>query len=139
MTSPILVTGGTGTLGEHVVPLLREAGHDVRVLSRHGRESGDGVEYVTADLLKGEGIDAAMAGVETCTSRAVPRATTRRPATSYGPRPAPEYGTWSTFRSPARTRSRWATSGPSWAPSGPSPTPVCRGRHCGPRSSTTCS
>ncbi|MEV2229047.1 NAD(P)H-binding protein [Streptomyces phaeochromogenes] len=67
MTTPILVTGGTGTLGSHVVPLLREAGHDVRVLSRHGRASGDGVEYVTADLLKGEGegIEAALAGVET--------------------------------------------------------------------------
>ena len=65
MTTPILVTGGTGTLGSHVVPLLREAGHDVRVLSRHGRAPGDGVEYVTADLLKGKGIEAALAGIET--------------------------------------------------------------------------
>ncbi|MCR3751096.1 SDR family oxidoreductase [Lentzea californiensis] len=32
----ILVTGGTGTLGRHVVPLLREARADVVVLSRHG-------------------------------------------------------------------------------------------------------
>ena len=65
MTSPILVTGGTGTLGSHVVPGLREAGHEVRVLSRHGHESRDGVEYVTGDLLKGEGVEAAVAGVET--------------------------------------------------------------------------
>ena len=65
MTSPILVTGGTGTLGSQVVPRLREAGHEVRVLSRHGHESGDGVEYVTGDLLKGEGIEPAVAGVET--------------------------------------------------------------------------
>lgn len=64
MTSPILVTGGTGTLGRHVVPLLREAGRDVRVLSRHARPSGDGVEYVTADLLKDEGIESAVDGVE---------------------------------------------------------------------------
>jgi uncharacterized protein YbjT (DUF2867 family) len=34
MTSRILVTGGTGTLGRHVVPRLRDAGCDVRVLSR---------------------------------------------------------------------------------------------------------
>nr|WP_145797479.1 NAD(P)H-binding protein [Kitasatospora atroaurantiaca] len=63
-TSPILVTGGTGTLGGHVVPLLRAAGREVRVLSRHRRESGDGIEYVAGDLLKGEGIEAAVDGVE---------------------------------------------------------------------------
>lgn len=65
MTSTILVTGGTGTLGGHVVPLLRAAGRDVRVLSRHSRESRDGVEYVICDLLKDEGIEAAVDGVET--------------------------------------------------------------------------
>ncbi|MFD7234758.1 SDR family oxidoreductase [Streptomyces syringium] len=64
MTSSILVTGGTGTLGGHVVPLLRDAGHPVRVLSRHGREPENGVEYVTGDLLKDEGIEAAVEGAE---------------------------------------------------------------------------
>ncbi|MFJ4782924.1 SDR family oxidoreductase [Streptomyces sp. NPDC088794] len=64
-TSPILVTGGTGTLGRHVVPLLRSAGHEVRVLTRHGRPPADGVEYVTGDLLKGEGVAAALDGTET--------------------------------------------------------------------------
>ncbi|WP_370423128.1 SDR family oxidoreductase [Streptomyces sp. QH1-20] len=64
MTSSILVTGGTGTLGGHVVPLLRDAGRTVRVLSRHGREPEDGVEYVTGDLLKDEGIEAAVEGAE---------------------------------------------------------------------------
>ena len=44
---------------------MREAGHEVRVLSRHRHESGDGVEYVTGDLLKGEGVEPAVAGVET--------------------------------------------------------------------------
>ncbi len=65
MTSPILVTGGTGTLGSHVVPLLRAAGHDVRTLSRHHREPGNGIEHFAADLLTGEGIEPALAGVET--------------------------------------------------------------------------
>jgi uncharacterized protein YbjT (DUF2867 family) len=64
MTSPILVTGGTGTLGRLVVPRLREAGRDVRVLSRHSHESCDGIEYVTGDLLKGEGIEPAVDGAE---------------------------------------------------------------------------
>ena len=62
MTSRILVTGGTGTLGRQVVPRLREAGCDVRVLSRRTREAADGIEYVTGDLLKDEGTQAAVDG-----------------------------------------------------------------------------
>jgi uncharacterized protein YbjT (DUF2867 family) len=59
--SPILVTGGTGTLGRLVVPRLREAGCTVRVLSRQTRAAAEGVEVVTGDLATGEGIDAAVA------------------------------------------------------------------------------
>jgi uncharacterized protein YbjT (DUF2867 family) len=64
MSSPILVTGGTGTLGRLVVPRLREAGRDLRVLSRHGHEDTEGIEHVTGDLATGEGIDAAVEGVQ---------------------------------------------------------------------------
>ena len=63
--NPILVTGGTGRLGRQVVPRLRDAGCDVRVLSRHCRDAADGVEYVTGDLAKGEEIEAAVAGIKT--------------------------------------------------------------------------
>jgi uncharacterized protein YbjT (DUF2867 family) len=63
-TAPILFAGGTGTLGRHVVSRLRDAGRDIRVLSRHGQASGDGIEYVTGDLATGEGIEAAVAGAE---------------------------------------------------------------------------
>jgi uncharacterized protein YbjT (DUF2867 family) len=63
--APILVTGGTGTLGRQVVPRLRAAGRDVRLLSRHPRDGGDGIEYVTGDLATGEGIQAAVEGIET--------------------------------------------------------------------------
>jgi uncharacterized protein YbjT (DUF2867 family) len=59
-----LVTGGTGTLGRLVVPLLRDAGRKVRVLSRRSREPGEGVEFVTGDLATGEGIEAAVEGAE---------------------------------------------------------------------------
>jgi uncharacterized protein YbjT (DUF2867 family) len=62
MPSLILVTGGTGTLGRRVVPRLLAAGHHVRVLSRRPHEAADGAEYVTGDLLKDEGIGAAVAG-----------------------------------------------------------------------------
>jgi len=65
MTSRVLVTGGTGTLGRQVVPRLREAGCDVRVLSRRAREAADGIEYMTGDLATGEGIQAAVDGAET--------------------------------------------------------------------------
>ncbi len=65
MTSPILVTGGTGTLGRQVVSQLRDAGCNVRVLSRRTHEAADGIEYVVGDVDTGEGIEAAVAGVET--------------------------------------------------------------------------
>lgn len=65
MTSPILVTGGTGTLGRHVVRHLRGAGREVRVLSRHGGEPEPGIQPVTADLVTGDGVDEAVRGVET--------------------------------------------------------------------------
>ena len=56
MTNPILVTGGTGTLGRLVVPRLRDAGFRVRVLSRHGGPPEEWVEHVTGDLDTGVGI-----------------------------------------------------------------------------------
>jgi uncharacterized protein YbjT (DUF2867 family) len=62
-TSPILVTGGTGTLGRQVIPRLRDAGRKVRVLSRSSREN-NGIEFVTGDLATGEGVEAAVQGAE---------------------------------------------------------------------------
>jgi uncharacterized protein YbjT (DUF2867 family) len=57
---PILVTGGTGTLGQQVVARLRDAGRDVRIMSRR---TGDGL--VTADLASGQGLPAAIQGAGT--------------------------------------------------------------------------
>lgn len=67
MSEKILVTGGTGTLGSRFVPLLRAAGPQVRVLTRHARPGADGVEYVACDLLSGDeaAVDAALDGVGT--------------------------------------------------------------------------
>ena len=64
MSEIVLVTGGTGTLGRLIVPRLRDAGCTVRVLSRHSHEAGDGIEYVAGDLDTGEGVAAAVEGVE---------------------------------------------------------------------------
>lgn len=52
----VLVTGGTGTLGRPTVARLREAGHDVALLSRR-----PGPGAVTGDLVTGEGLAAALA------------------------------------------------------------------------------
>lgn len=66
MTPPILITGGTGTLGRLVTPLLRDAGATVRVLSRDRHELPiDGIEYVTGDLRAGEGLESAVYGTQT--------------------------------------------------------------------------
>ena len=62
--SPILVTGGTGTLGRLVVQRLQDAGCNVRVLSRRSREAREGIEFVIGDLATAEGIEAAVEGVE---------------------------------------------------------------------------
>jgi uncharacterized protein YbjT (DUF2867 family) len=65
MTSPILVTGGTGTLGRLLVARLRDTGCDVRVLSRRPHEAADGIEFMTGDLATGEGLEPAVDGAGT--------------------------------------------------------------------------
>lgn len=63
--APVLVTGGTGTLGRLVVERLRAAGSTVRVVARNApTQSNVGVEFVAGDLATGEGIDEAVDGVE---------------------------------------------------------------------------
>jgi uncharacterized protein YbjT (DUF2867 family) len=60
---PMLVTGGTGTLGRPLVDLLGRAGQPVRVLSRRPRAAGDPpVEWVVGDLATGAGLERAVDG-----------------------------------------------------------------------------
>ncbi|WP_243229632.1 SDR family oxidoreductase [Microbacterium sp. CIAB417] len=63
MNAPLLVTGGTGNIGSRVVPLLREAGRDIRILSRHARPEAPRIQHVVADTVSGEGLAAALDGV----------------------------------------------------------------------------
>jgi uncharacterized protein YbjT (DUF2867 family) len=65
MNAPILVTGGTGTIGRRVVPLLRAAGRDVRILSRHPQQNEPGIQHVAGDTVVGSGLAEALTGVET--------------------------------------------------------------------------
>lgn len=62
--APVLVTGGTGTLGRAVVGRLLAAGRPVRVLSRQGSPRVlAGVEAVRGDLVSGAGVVEAVAGI----------------------------------------------------------------------------
>jgi nucleoside-diphosphate-sugar epimerase len=66
----ILVTGGTGFIGSHVVEALCAGAEPVRCLIRQkkGRRQGSlpaGAEPVHGELVSGEGIEAALRGVDT--------------------------------------------------------------------------
>ncbi|MET0624801.1 MAG: NAD(P)H-binding protein, partial [Pyrinomonadaceae bacterium] len=62
----VLVTGGGGALGRKLVRALTRAGHSARVMSRRepAGDATDGVEWARADLSTGEGLGAAVEGVE---------------------------------------------------------------------------
>ncbi|HSP08649.1 MAG TPA: NAD(P)H-binding protein [Candidatus Dormibacteraeota bacterium] len=57
----VLVTGGTGTLGRHLVMQLRQAGHRARILTRH---VGGHVDAVEGDLATGQGLLKAVRGMD---------------------------------------------------------------------------
>ena len=56
----VLVTGGTGRLGQQLLDPLRSAGHSVRQMSRRGTGPGG----VRGDLATGRDLPAAVAGAE---------------------------------------------------------------------------
>ena len=62
----ILVTGGTGFIGRHVVARLVEGGERVRVAARGSRKADlpEGVEQAQVDVVSGEGLPQALAAVE---------------------------------------------------------------------------
>jgi len=64
----ILVTGGTGFIGSHLLPRLAAAGERVRCLvrpNRGKRKLPEGVDIAEADLASGRGVDSALEGADT--------------------------------------------------------------------------
>lgn len=58
----ILITGGTGMLGQHLVRAVLDAGYSARVMSRRSRPqtTAPEVEWVQADIVSGDGVPAAV-------------------------------------------------------------------------------
>lgn len=65
MSSKILITGATGTLGRALVHELWDAGPDLRLLSRSQQQPDPGAEWVRGDVSTGAGLDEAVRGVRT--------------------------------------------------------------------------
>jgi uncharacterized protein YbjT (DUF2867 family) len=65
--NPILIIGGTGDVGGHVVSQLTDAGRPVRALVRNPEAARlpPGVELVRGDLTIPESLDAALDGIDT--------------------------------------------------------------------------
>jgi uncharacterized protein YbjT (DUF2867 family) len=66
MDSPVLVTGATGYVGGLLLDELLAAGHRVRALARNPDRADlpDGVEVAKGDVVSGDGLAAALEGVE---------------------------------------------------------------------------
>lgn len=60
----MLVTGASGRLGRALLPRLAEAGFAVRATSRRAVPEGGSVEWIRADLTMGDGVSAAVRGVD---------------------------------------------------------------------------
>jgi uncharacterized protein YbjT (DUF2867 family) len=66
-TNRVLITGGTGGLGQALVPRLQKAGYKVRITSRRAAPANKDseIEWAQVNLTTGEGMAEAMAGVHT--------------------------------------------------------------------------
>jgi uncharacterized protein YbjT (DUF2867 family) len=63
----ILITGGTGTLGRQVATQLRDAGYQIRLMSRSPAPKTllSGTQWARADLETGQGLAAAVQDIDT--------------------------------------------------------------------------
>ena len=76
--SLVLVTGGTGHLGRDIVSRLVRDGHRVRVFARSPLLPSPAVDFAGGDLVTGEGLEAALRGVDTVINAATHSPIARR-------------------------------------------------------------
>ena len=75
----VLVLGATGSLGQHVSRELSRRRHVVRAASREARDArGGDIRWVRLDLSTGEGMPAAVEGVQAVIDAANVRSLRRR-------------------------------------------------------------
>lgn len=60
----VLVTGGTGFVGSHLVPRLKGEGFDVRLLGRGSEAAPPGVEVMTGSVVDPDAVRRAVDGVD---------------------------------------------------------------------------
>ncbi len=69
MNSPILITGGAGSVGRQLVEMFAEAGRRIRIfdlpmMDFSGLEDRDGIEIVEGDITDAQGVRDAIAGCD---------------------------------------------------------------------------
>ena len=66
----VLVTGGAGFIGSHVVDLLAASGHDVAVLDRAPPRPGSGARWIEGDVRDAQAWSEALEGVDAVSHQA---------------------------------------------------------------------
>ena len=66
----VLVTGGAGFIGSHVVEALLDAGHEPRVLDRLDTHLPQGAEHVHADVRDADAVRRALRGIDAVSHQA---------------------------------------------------------------------
>ncbi len=66
----VLVTGGAGFIGSHIVDALLDSGHEPRILDRLSTHVPDGVEHVRADVRDGDAVRRALSGIDAVSHQA---------------------------------------------------------------------
>ncbi len=60
----IFITGASGFIGRHLVPVLLSQGHSVTALVRRSGSAPEGVREVRGDFVTGEGVEEGLKGVD---------------------------------------------------------------------------